>query len=173
MNMRILFVFLFITFFLISCVTVVKKEYNPVNKSVVNDIEIIVDKKVIIFYRGTEFRNSIVEQLITYFNEKGIIVGVDNVKDIKDYNIDEYDLTIIFTGMYAFTPNYTVRNFIKKSDNKDKIIHVFCSFLTKRGVNYKFGKFTKVDTITSASIKKNKEQLVEEIIKLSEEKIKK
>ena len=172
MNKQIIFLFIFIIIFFISCVTIAKKEYNPLDKSEISDEEANVNQKIVIFYRGTKFRKSIVDQLITHFNKNGIIVLVDHVKEIKNYNTDNYDLIIIFTGMYAFTPNYVVRNYMKKSDNKDKIIHVFCSFLTKLGVNYKHSRFTEVDTITSASIKKNKEQLVEEIIKLSEEKLK-
>ncbi len=169
MNKRMVFIFFIFILLFISSATIIKKDYYPVNKSELSEA---VNKKVIIFYRSTKFRESVVDQVIAKFNEKGINVTVDSVNEFKNYKVDEYDLIIIFTGIYALTPNYSVRNAMKKSDYKDKIIHVYCNYLYGFEVGFMYDKNTKVDTITSASSSKNIEQVVEKIIKISEEKIK-
>lgn len=169
MNKQILLIFSVVILFFIISAAIIKKDYFPTNKSETNEA---VNKKVIVFYRSTKFRDSVVDQLINKLNENGITVTVDNVDEFKKYNSDEYGLIIIFTGIYALTPNYPIRNAMKKSGYKDKIIHVYCNYLYGKEVGIMYDKNTKVDTITSASTGNNTEQVVAEIIKMSEEKMK-
>lgn len=172
MNKTKLFVLSIFIILLITCTTIEKKEFSPVSKNEISEIENTTNNKVIIFYRSTKFRDDVVEQLITKFNEEGITVVVDNIDKFKKYNSDEYSLIIIFTGIYALTPNYPIRNAMKKSEYKDKIIHVYCNYLYGKDVDFMYDKNTLVDTVTSASTSKNIDKVVEEIIKISKNKIK-
>jgi len=78
---------------------------------------------------------------------------------------------VVFSGIHAFIPDAYPNAYIYKHKNEKNIIKVFYTYLTKKGITVKTGIKNKVDTITAASMKKNKEGLIEEIYKLIMEKM--
>jgi hypothetical protein len=157
-----LFCFLLI-FFIVGCATFKKSEYYPEDNK--------YDKKICILYHYTKFRDGIIKQLLDKLKNNNIVVITDDAYNIKNYNPKDYDLIVVFSGIHAFIPDAYPRTYLEKYKDKKNIIHVFYTFLTKKGITIDTGE-GKIDTITAASVKSNSEDLTESIYQLIMKKLK-
>ena len=168
MSKKYLLMLLITTVLLVSCITVKKVEYEPVN----NKNENYTDrKKILILYHGTEFRDESVSGLKEKLLADDITVIVDDASKGKNYDPGFYDIVVVFSGIHAFIPDAYPNDYIFKHKNEKNIIKVFYTYLTKKGITVRTGIKNKVDTITAASMDSNKDGLVEEIYKLIMEKM--
>jgi hypothetical protein len=155
-------ILLFSTLFIFSCLTVSKAEYLPDKKEY---------KKICILYHYSKFRKGIVDELIPKFKNIGCMVTVDSAFKTNEYPPDKYDLVIIFSGIHAFNPDYFPANYIHKYKNDRNIIHVFMTFLSDKGIAVETDNPDIVDTITTASKKINKDDLIKNIFDLAIKKL--
>ena len=130
--------------------------------NIISENDINIKNKVCIIYIKTKYKQEIAKELENKLKEKDLIVKKDLIRNIKKYNPDDYDVFIILSGVKIFTPNPMVTIFIKKYNYNKNIIY-FCSTEYKESA-YGFLDQDKIDVITSASEKSNKNKIVNEII---------
>ena len=149
----VLFIFVLQMFFISGCATIPKKEFTPANTD-------SSQKRVCILYHASKFRNEVIYNLTKKLNENNIHVTIDDVVKFKEHSPKKYDLVIVFSGMHAFIPDAYPRNYLWKNKNSKNILHVFCTFFTRKGVTIRSNTTNGIDTISAASIKKNNNELL-------------
>jgi hypothetical protein len=159
---KIIFIILFSSILIFGCVTIKKSEYLPDKKEY---------KKICILYHYSDFRKKIIDELITKFRNINCKVTVDSAFKTKEHPPDKYDLVIIFSGIHAFVPDYLPANYIHIYKNNRNIIHVFMTFLTEKGITIDTDYPDIADTITAASVKLNRNDLIQNIYDLSIKKL--
>jgi uncharacterized protein (UPF0297 family) len=127
-------------------------------------------KKIAILYHYTTFRETVIDSLVKQLSTTSLVT-VDNAYRSRDYNPEEYDLIIVFSGIHALIPDAAPRVVIRRFKRKTRVIHVFCTYYSKKGVTVTKGGVGKVDTITAASVDKNISPLTRTLYKVVRDKL--
>jgi biotin synthase-related radical SAM superfamily protein len=124
--------------------------------------------KICILAYDTEFKNNLTEALVKDLNAKGISVTVDTVSSSSNYSAADYDAVILLSGMRMWKPLSGAVKFLKTNNYSSNIIYV-----VTHGEDGKAPDNKNIDTITSASVKKNnkafdevKNKIIERAIKI-------
>ena len=107
------------------------------------------------------------EALVQDLNSRGISVMVDTFLNSNKYNTADYDVFILLSGAFMFSPRSKAVKFIKANNYSSNIIYVFTSEDSPYG---NVLDKNKIDAISCASVEKNEktfDKVKNKIIKIA------
>lgn len=104
-----------------------------------------LEQKVLIASQGSEFKNTVVNNLIKEFNNQSIYFKIIDVHSLPNINIQDWNALVIIHTWENWKPPKVVKNFIEENS---KELHKCIVFTTSGEGSY---KIDEVDAITGES----------------------
>lgn len=118
-----------------------------------------LEQKVLIASQGSDFKNTLVENLTQYLREKPVYIKVIDVTDLPDVNEDEWDGVVLIHTTERWKLQPDVKAYLKRAKDLSKVV-----LLTTSGSGKWETKDYDIDVITSASKKNELSSLTAKIL---------
>ncbi|MDH4211122.1 MAG: hypothetical protein OEV79_06700 [candidate division WOR-3 bacterium] len=115
--------------------------------------------RLLIVSQGSEFKNALVESVITHLADESLYVCVIDVSGLEEINEDEWDAILILhtTEQWKLQPD--VKKYLDRARNLDRVVVI----TTSGSGEWKSDEYA-VDVMTSASKKEELRALTDNIV---------
>ena len=142
-NKKILIIAIIIILVIVTCV-VSKIVLSPDKISSFEVNSSSLADKMLIASQGTDFKTSLVDNIISKFEQKNYYIKVLDISELGSENSSNYDKVLILATCIGRNIPGTVKKYIKNNNDNNQVVLVVTS-----GSNWK--PSLKADTITAAS----------------------